>query len=141
MSTNDTTEDLGAGFALRVKDTDDGTARVTLCKPDGEEETLVGGYEHESPEDMTWGRTFEDLFRAGLNAGIAIGKHGGSLAGLETMKGKLSAFYQRLSEHAWAPDGSPMEITPAEARSLLEMRRQRDLLAEHVDKAAAGSTG
>ncbi len=75
MSTDkSTTEDLGAGFTLRFEDTNDDTTRVTLVKPDGAEETVVGGYEHESPEDMTWDRDLEDIFRAGLDAGIAIGK-------------------------------------------------------------------
>lgn len=70
-----TTEDLGAGYSLRVDEIEDGMSeRATLVKPDGTEETLVGGYEHESPEDSTWGRSLEDLFRAGLDAGIAIGK-------------------------------------------------------------------
>jgi hypothetical protein len=69
-----TTEDLGAGYSLRLEDNDDGGTRATLVKPDGEEETIVGGHEHESPEDMTWHRDLEDIFRAGLNAGIEIGK-------------------------------------------------------------------
>lgn len=69
-----TTEDLGAGFTLRLEETDDDTERVTLVHPDGSEETVVGGYEHECPEDMIWRRDLERIFRAGLEAGIAIGK-------------------------------------------------------------------
>ena len=53
---------------------------------DDTEETLVGGYEHESPEDSTWGRSLEDLFRAGLNAGTAIGMAKGWALAMEAAR-------------------------------------------------------
>jgi hypothetical protein len=53
---------------------------------------------------------------------------------IENMKGKLEEFYRRLAEHAEQPDGTPMPITPAEARSIIEARRQRDLLGKEVDR-------
>lgn len=71
-----TTEDLGAGYSLRLKDNDDGGTAVTLVKPNGEEDMVAGGYLHESPEDCTWGRSLEDIFRTGLDVGIAIGEAG-----------------------------------------------------------------
>ena len=69
-------EDLGAGYHLLIEDTDDCTERVRLVDPEGKDEIIVGGYESESPEDMTWTRTFESLFYAAFNAGKAVGKSG-----------------------------------------------------------------
>jgi hypothetical protein len=80
MSTFQDDEDLGAGFRLRFQTTADDTTRVTLVHPGGSEETLVGGYEHESPEDMTWDRDLEDLFRAGLMVGKHVGATGPTYA-------------------------------------------------------------
>ena len=67
-------EQLGAGWELHLTDFDDGTTRVVLVNPDGLESCLVSGNEIECPEDMTWQRDLGPLFRAGLRAGMAIGR-------------------------------------------------------------------
>lgn len=71
---NETTEDLGGGFQLRLEDTPDYTTCVTLVRPSGAESVVVGGFESECPEDMNWRRDLGTIFRHGLGAGKAIGK-------------------------------------------------------------------
>lgn len=75
------TQGLGAGYLLRTEETNDYTTRVVVVCPDESQVVIIGGYEHESPEDMTWERDLGELWRTALNIGIAIGRASGEGAG------------------------------------------------------------
>lgn len=110
-------EELGAGYSLRLKDNDDGGTRVTLVEPDGEERIVVGGYEWESPEDMIWRRRLEDIFRVGLDAGIAIGK---SLAPVVGAEGGENARTDDLPVGQETEPGPGGDVSDGPARASIE---------------------
>ena len=105
MSNDTTTEDLGAGYSLRLQENDDGAERVMLVAPNGVEEIIVRGYEHESPEDCTWGRGFEDIFRAGLEAGKDIGRADGWAQAMQAARERWA--FWRAND---APEGESRDM-------------------------------
>ena len=85
------TEELGGGFQLRLEDTPDYTTQATLVRPNGDEETIVGGSESECPEDMIWCRDLGTIFRQGLDAGKAIGKREGYMMAVKRLRALCKA--------------------------------------------------